>query len=248
MTDAVRDINGLEFAADFDMEMNNDAGTHAIQSPKSSIVGFLNLKRLKEFVTQNDQYKLVKSSGNKFIVDNSEGIRYTIKSIMSGKIKNEQIKTIANEIASENEEEPSFAEITAMPIKECVEIVSAIAMGDMTLAKQLIESLLVDALNERIEIAECEQAGLDVTEYLEEKFRIKVNAKGKRRRKLICRKGYKVGNGGRSCIRINAKEKVHRKRGMRKALRTKKGHGAGGLRRALIKRSRALRKRHSMGL
>lgn len=249
MKDTVRDINGSVFASLFDDAMNDGTEAYAPQSPRSSALAFASKERLIKFIKDNPEtYKLVSTSGETVKVDSIEdGMRLIISPISVKKIKGRDLADIISAIDAKDED-ASVVEIKAMPIKECLEIVVALQAGKLDEARNLFEALAIDVVNDQIEIAECEQAGIDIIDYLEEKFRIKVNAKGKRRRKLICKKGYKVGNGGRSCVRINAAEKMHRRKGMRKALRTKRGKGASLLRKTLIKRKRALKKRHSMGL
>lgn len=249
MKDTVRDINGSVFAALFDDEMNDGAEAYAIQSPKSSALAFASKERLLKFIEDNkDVYKIVSASGKTIKVDSIEdGMRLTISPLNVDKVKGKELSGIISAIDAKDED-ASVVEIKSMALKECLEIISAIKENRLDDVGRLVEELIIDSVNTNIELTECELAGIDIVDYLEERFRIKVNAKGKRSRKLICKKGYKVGNGGRSCVRITAKEKITRRKAMRKALRTKKSKGAGLLRKTLIKRKRALRKRNSMGL
>ena len=75
---------------------------------------------------------------------------------------------------------------------------------------------------------------------------IKVNAKGKRRVKLQCKKGFKYT--GNSCKKISGKELVNRRSGIRKSVRTKKSLGGGFTKRVARLANRAKQKRKSMGL
>ena len=75
---------------------------------------------------------------------------------------------------------------------------------------------------------------------------IKVNAKGKRRRKIVCGKGKKLV--GTACKPISGKEKMIKRLAVRKAKRTLKRKGSGARLRAQRLRKRALQKRKSMGL
>jgi len=76
--------------------------------------------------------------------------------------------------------------------------------------------------------------------------RVKVrfrNGKAERNIKISNVPGFKM-DYGRSLVRMSATEKIHRHRGAMKARFKKKSK----LTRALIKRSRTLRKRHAIGL
>ncbi len=75
---------------------------------------------------------------------------------------------------------------------------------------------------------------------------VKVNAKGKRRIKMKCRKGFKWTGG--KCEKISGSEKSNKRRSIRKAVRTKKAKGSGFLRMKSRKTKKAMRKRKSMGL
>ena len=81
---------------------------------------------------------------------------------------------------------------------------------------------------------------------LEVKRIIKINAKGKRRIKMKCKKGYKWTGG--KCVKISGSELTSKRRAIKKAVRTKKSKGAGFKRRVLRLRKKALRKRKAMGL
>lgn len=249
MQEIERDVNGLVFASLFDETMNDDAAAFASQSNRSSVVAFADKDRLEKFIKDNqDSYKLVKTSGETMTVDSlDDGIRLVISPIKIERIKNRELKSFISQIDAKDED-VAAVEIKATPLKEHIDIISAIFNGDHATAKEIMESFVVEKINDRIEELECEADGIAYDDYLEEKFRIKVNAKGKRRRKLICKKGFKVSPNGRSCVRISASEKLKRKIGMRKALRTKKGKGAALNKRMQIKRRRALQKRNSMGL
>lgn len=88
----------------------------------------------------------------------------------------------------------------------------------------------------------------EAAKQLEEKRRIviKINNKGKRRRKVMCGKGKKLV--GSTCKPITGKEKQVKRVAVRKMKRTIKRKGVGAKKRALRLRKRALTKRHSMGL
>ncbi len=81
---------------------------------------------------------------------------------------------------------------------------------------------------------------------IEEARRVtRVNSKGKKTKKIKCRKGYK--RSGNSCVPITGSEKASKKRATRKAVRTKK-RSPGSQKRASRKRLKAMRKRKSYGL
>lgn len=89
-------------------------------------------------------------------------------------------------------------------------------------------------------------------------FRGKINESGPRIKRVRVRvrggkvqrnvrvsnvKGYKMAKGGR-IVRMSATEKLHRKRGARKGKFKRRAK----LARALMKRRRSMRRRHSLGL
>lgn len=81
---------------------------------------------------------------------------------------------------------------------------------------------------------------------LEEARRVtRVTSKGKKTKKIKCRKGYK--RSGNSCVPITGSEKASKKRSVRKAIRTKK-RSPGKQKKATRKRLKAMRKRKSYGL
>lgn len=81
---------------------------------------------------------------------------------------------------------------------------------------------------------------------IEEARRVtRVNSKGKKTKKVKCRKGYKVS--GNSCVPITGSEKASKKRSIKKAVRTKK-RSPGSQKRASRKRLKAMKKRKSYGL
>lgn len=88
---------------------------------------------------------------------------------------------------------------------------------------------------------------MDENTSLDERKRIiKVNAKGKRRIKIKCNKGFKFD--GKKCVKIGGTEAIKKRKAIRKAVRTKKAKGAGAVRKANRLRKRARLKRKSMGL
>ena len=81
-----------------------------------------------------------------------------------------------------------------------------------------------------------------------EAFKIKVNSKGIKRRKLKCPQGHKPNPSGAGCIPITSTEKRTRKVGARHAVRTVKAKGASAKRTKVRKMKKALRFRKSFGL
>ena len=108
-----------------------------------------------------------------------------------------------------------------------------------------------DAINERLDtlIQEKLEALNEEPEEIHEARRIKrVDYKGHVKKRLKCRPGFKVSSDGKRCEKISGSEKLRRKKGLRKALRTKKSKGTGAAKRASRRRRIALRKRKARGL
>lgn len=89
-----------------------------------------------------------------------------------------------------------------------------------------------------------------MSEQIEEAARrvVRVDSKGKKTRKLKCRKGFKLSSNGKSCVPITGSEKATKRKAIRKAVRTKKAAGSGAKKRATRKRLKAMRKRKSYNL
>ena len=77
---------------------------------------------------------------------------------------------------------------------------------------------------------------------------VRVTSKGKKIRRIKCKKGYKLNSAGTSCVPMSGSEKISKKKAIRKAIKTKKAKGAGAAKRAVRKRLKALKKRKSMGI
>lgn len=87
------------------------------------------------------------------------------------------------------------------------------------------------------------------TEKIEEaKIITKVNSKGQKRKRVKCKKGFKLSSNGKSCVPISGGEKTKKKKAMRKAVKTLKAKGSGAQKRKEFKRKKALRKRKSYNL
>lgn len=84
---------------------------------------------------------------------------------------------------------------------------------------------------------------------IEETRRVtRVNAKGERRKRLKCRKGFKLNADGTACVPITGSERATKRKAIRQAIRTKRSQGSGHKRRTIMRRKKAMRKRKSMGL
>lgn len=82
----------------------------------------------------------------------------------------------------------------------------------------------------------------------EQKVIDKVNAKGKRRRRLKCAPGFKLSADGSRCEVMVASERRTRKLGNRKAIRSKKRMGMGYARKIERRKKKAMKFRKTMGL
>ena len=87
---------------------------------------------------------------------------------------------------------------------------------------------------------------MDDKDLSEATIKIKVNAKGKRRRKKVCGKGKRYN--GTKCVMIKASSKRKMKVGIRKRKRTNKAKGGATKRRTSRLRNKAMKKRKSQGL
>lgn len=109
-------------------------------------------------------------------------------------------------------------------------------------------SKLKKEINERLDSMAA--TAIDSYEYtLDEagrKIKIKVNAKGQRRRKVVCGKGKKFD--GTKCVVQKASEKLAKKKGMRQKKRTMKSQGAGKRKKSARLRLKAMKKRRGQGL
>ncbi|AIX13118.1 putative prohead core protein [Erwinia phage phiEa2809] len=76
----------------------------------------------------------------------------------------------------------------------------------------------------------------------------KVNAKGKRRRRLKCGPGFKLSADGTRCEVMDASQRRTLKMGNRKALRSKKRMGMGYQKKIVRRQKKAMRFRKMMGL
>lgn len=81
---------------------------------------------------------------------------------------------------------------------------------------------------------------------LEEQFKVVVRGRNRKLRK-VCPKGQKVNALG-SCEIESPQERINRRIGMRKAIRTFRNRGPSALRRRVLMRSRSMLKRRELGL
>lgn len=95
---------------------------------------------------------------------------------------------------------------------------------------------------------ELDESISDYTRIDEAKIIVKVNSKGQKRRRVKCKRGFKLNPKGSACVPIAGKEKATKKLAIRKSVRTKKSKGAGYKTKVNRKSSRAKKKRKSMGL
>lgn len=76
----------------------------------------------------------------------------------------------------------------------------------------------------------------------------KVNARGNKRRKIQCPKGYKKSPSGNSCVPITGSEKTEKRLAIIKAVRTRRQGGVSKQRKTTRKRLKAMKFRKSFGL
>lgn len=88
-----------------------------------------------------------------------------------------------------------------------------------------------------------------MSEQLEEAKRvIRVDSRGKKTRRIKCRKGYKLSSNGKTCVPMSGSEKSSKRKSIKKAIRTKKASGSGKRKLATRKRLKAMRKRKNYNL
>jgi hypothetical protein len=88
-----------------------------------------------------------------------------------------------------------------------------------------------------------------MSDQIEEARRVvRVNSKGKKTKRIKCRKGYKLSANGKTCAPQSGSEKATKRKSVKKAVRTKRASGSGKKKMATRKRLKAMRKRKSMNL
>jgi len=107
-----------------------------------------------------------------------------------------------------------------------------------TVVYGFFESIDSNEMEAQVELVATE-AGIEVI--TERKTVVKVNAKGQRRRKVVCGTGKRFD--GSRCVAMNAKQKLNIRKGKIKAKRTNKAKGSGAKRRTAMLRKKALKKR-----
>ena len=86
------------------------------------------------------------------------------------------------------------------------------------------------------------------SETISEKIITKVNSKGQKRRRVQCKKGFKLNDKGTACVPISGGDKQKKKMSIKKSVRTKKQAGTGAKNKANRLRAKANKRRKSMGL
>lgn len=84
----------------------------------------------------------------------------------------------------------------------------------------------------------------------EERRVIRITSKGERIKKIKCPKGkvLKNINGRQVCVTQTGKERMDKKRAIKKSVRTKKAKGSGFKKRVSFRRNKAIKKRKMMGV
>ena len=77
---------------------------------------------------------------------------------------------------------------------------------------------------------------------------IRVDSKGRKTKKMKCRKGFKLAPNGKSCVPITGSEKANKRKAIKKAVRTKRAAGSGKKKITTRKRLKAMKKRKSYNL
>lgn len=77
-----------------------------------------------------------------------------------------------------------------------------------------------------------------------EGFNVKVNSKGEKTKRKTCPKGYKLSPDGKSCVKVNAKEKMNRSKSAKKGAKKR----VSKQRQINRKTQKAMKKRKSMGM
>lgn len=86
------------------------------------------------------------------------------------------------------------------------------------------------------------------SETISEEIITKVNSKGERRRRVKCKKGFKLNQDGTACVPISGGDKQKKNLAIKKAVRTKNQAGQGAKNKANRLRAKANKRRKSMGL
>lgn len=82
----------------------------------------------------------------------------------------------------------------------------------------------------------------------EVKRRVKVNARGTKRIKMQCNRGYKWDPNMKACVRISGQELATKRKSNRKAVLTKRAMGSSFKKRVIRKTKKAMRYRSALGL
>jgi len=116
--------------------------------------------------------------------------------------------------------------------------------GDDYAIHEELDLFIDEDTNEHYYIELCEDT------LLEKKIIVRINSKGQRYFKIICPPGRvaKTVNGRKICLVPSGIERMTKRLAIRKAVRTKKGKGAGYARRTNFKRQKAGRQRKKFGI
>ena len=82
----------------------------------------------------------------------------------------------------------------------------------------------------------------------ERRMKTRVDSKGRKTRRVKCAKGMRWSSSKNACVRMSADEQRSRRRGARKASRTRARQGSSARKRATLKRNRAMRFRKQQGV
>lgn len=83
-----------------------------------------------------------------------------------------------------------------------------------------------------------------IVEMVNERVAVRVDSTGKKTRKKVCKKGFKLSGDGKTCVRIGAREKLNRTRGAKRS-QIKRRSGRSETTR---KQQRAVKKRKQLGV
>lgn len=112
--------------------------------------------------------------------------------------------------------------------------------GEFDDARKLIHEAIEAKMGRAMTVVEVD--ALEAFNPVNEAFRTKVDATGKKKKIKVCRPGFKLVNG--KCVRMKAEEKRKRAKGAKRGARKKKGKAAQIARKA----AKAKAKRKARGL
>lgn len=83
-----------------------------------------------------------------------------------------------------------------------------------------------------------------IVEMVNERVKVRVDSTGAKTRKKVCQRGFKLSGDGRTCVKISAREKLNRSRGLKRSQIKRRSSKATTTR----KRRKALAKRKQLGV